>query len=147
MAFSAGQLLTAQLLNALLNNNSGIASVAAAESTASTTYVDLTTVGPSVTLTSAGNRALLIWTASQFTNTAVTVGHYSSIAVSGATTIAASDSISLRTTHDNSGSGFRAAQFAFLTITPGSNTYKMQYRCSVATSSQFSVRSLWVFAP
>ena len=147
MVFSAGTLNTAQLFNALLNNNSGVTSVSTQETSSSTSYTDLATVGPTVTLTSAGNRALLLWTTTQFSNSATISGQHCSVAITGATTIAASDSISLRTTHDNQGAGFRVAQFAFLTINPGSNTYTMKYRCVSAVTSVWATRSLFVFAP
>lgn len=146
MAWSAGSMGTAQLFNRLFADHSLSATVAAAETTASTSYVDLTTPGPAVTLTSAGSRALILFEVAAFGTDATLRGQFISVAVSGATTTAASDAKSLRYTSNSTGSGYRAMGFAFLTINPGVNTYTLKYRVSSGTGS-FSVRDIWVMAP
>lgn len=146
MSFAAGPLTTA-ILNGFLDNNSEWASVATSQSSTSITYGDLATVGPSVTITSAGSYALVLWSAGAFSNSATVVGHYTSFAISGATTLAASDTNSLRTTASNAGAGFRPMQFAIVPINPGSNTFTLKYKLSAATASTFTERLLFVLAP
>lgn len=123
------------------------ATVSTGESFTSTSYADLATVGPSVTLTSVGTTALVIFGCKAFTNSAVVIGKAMSVAVSGATTIAASDAFAWMCTNDNSGFGDRGLSFVQFTITPGSNTFTAKYRLSGATSSQFADRRMWVYAP
>lgn len=146
MAWNAGSMGTAQLFNRLFADHSKTATVATAETTSSTSYVDLATPGPAVTLTSSGTLALCIFEVAAFGTDATLRGQFISVAVSGATTIAASDAKRLTYTSNSTGSGYRAAGFAFLTITPGVNTFTLKYRVSSGTGS-FSVRDLWVMAP
>lgn len=145
--FFAGDFATAAMLNAWLLNNSQYAAVSASETTSSTSYTDLSTVGPSVTVTSAGTRALVMYNCGAFTNTASDVGHAMSFAVSGATTIAAADAYARTDTCTNAGFGFNVANFAFITITPGTNVYTAKYKCSAATTSTFNNRRILVIAP
>lgn len=123
------------------------ATVSTPETTTATSYADLATVGPTVTITSVGTTALVLFGCKAFTNSAVQIGHAMSIAVSGATTNAASDAYAWQGTHDNSGFGNRGMSFVQLTITPGANTYTAKYRLSAATSSTFQDRRIWVYAP
>lgn len=109
----------------------GIASarsfVAANESTSSTSYTDLTTV-QSVTLTT-GTKVLVLWTASSNPDVGGAQAR-SSIAVSGASTIAAADAIaSLNTTT----SAFKFANMTLLTVTAGSNTFTVKYKTSTGS--------------
>ncbi len=79
--------MLAQLLAALLMF-SGKQTVSTSQTTTSTAYTDLATVGPQVSVTSKGTRALVLWKLTQLTTSGSSA---SSPAVSGATTIAASD--------------------------------------------------------
>lgn len=145
-----GQDLTAALLNQLvsdlLNTHAETQAIATSESTASTAYTDLATAGPAVTLTSSGTLALVIFNARMFNATA-TNGCAMSVAVSGATTIAASDTFDAEATVGAAGFGIKATGFALLSINPGSNTYTCKYRSSAATNANFVNRRLLVVAP
>lgn len=139
---SAGQSPTAAMLRALLAALMDFAStttVITTENTGSTSFTDLATVGPSLTITSGGTKALLIWSIVQSTTSGSAV---SSIAVSGATTIAASDTGALIVSDGNRSS----IGWQLLTINPGSNTYKLQYRVTGGTGT-FHTRRLMVLAP
>lgn len=132
----------------LLTTNGSFSSIATNESTASTSYVDLATPGPSVTLTSAGTRAIILWSQHGSNNTA-NKGAISSIVISGATTLAVSDNNGI-IWHEKAtaGASYEAMQFMVATINPGSNTYKVQYKVAGgAGTASFERRRCFVFAP
>lgn len=104
------------------------ATVATTENTSSAAYTDLATVGPSVTVTT-GTSVKVTFVA--FVTNASVATNAVSVAVSGATTIAASDIRAL-----NQASGGRAAMVCIITgLTPGSNTFTLKYKTSSGTAS------------
>lgn len=133
------------LLAALLSDCSATATVATAQTTTSTAYTDLATVGPSVTLTSTGTIALVFLTF-QGDNSTPANGGAASVVVSGATTLAAHDDRALGHNVGATGFGFYAGSFIPITINPGTNTFKMQYRVA-GTTGNFARRKLFVIAP
>lgn len=149
-AFLAGQDLTAADLNnafaAILSGGADYSSVATAQTTTSIAYTNLTTVGPTVTLTSVGTKALIIF-AARLRNLSAAAGSGCTVAISGATTLAAADANGAAwSDFVNADYDDEKAQFMYATITPGSNTYQMKYRASAGTA-RFSTRRLLVFAP
>jgi hypothetical protein len=136
---AAAQAITNLAVATLLSSKASLSSVATSQTTASTSYADLATIGPQVALTSVGTRALVFWMLTQVT----TVGSAASCpAVSGATTIAPADSFGLA----GSDGGSNKMGFAFLTINPGLNTYTLKYRVSGGTGT-FVDRRMLVIAP
>ena len=125
-------------------DSSGIASatVGTNQTTTSTSYTDLATVGPSVTLTT-GTKALVI--ISTYIQTAASNrDSYASWDVSGASTVAASDTWAILVWGSNSGVQISASRAHLITgLTAGSNTFTMKYRVSVGTGS-FSQRTITV---
>jgi len=118
------------------------ATVATAQSTSSTSYTDLATAGPAVTLTT-GTQVLV------FTNTEVSTasGRYvfADFAISGATTRAASDDTCVKAGDDTNAVQFRIGVANLMTVTAGSNTFTMKYRTNAGTSS-FINRAITVVA-
>lgn len=121
------------------------ANIATNQSTSSSTFTDLATVGPTVTITT-GTKALVIiscWMA----NTQSSYQNYASFAVSGATTIAASDTRSSYFGGSNSPyqarAGF-ASVFLITSLTAGSNTFTMKYRAEAGGTSNFVDRNISV---
>jgi hypothetical protein len=118
------------------------ATVATAQSTSSTSYTDLATAGPAVTLTT-GTQVLV------FTNTEVSTaaGRYvfADFAISGATTRAASDDTCVKAGDDPGTTQSRQGVANLMTVTAGSNTFTMKYRTNAGTSS-FINRSIVVVA-
>lgn len=115
------------------------------ETTASTVYTDLTTVGPTCGPTTTGTVAIIAVTANAWNNTLGAYAH-ASIAVSGASTIATSDSraLSIRSSTADTNAGFRGSYVDILTgLTNGSNTFKMQYRVPSGTG-RWDQRTLMV---
>lgn len=124
--------------------------VATNESTTSTSYTDLATVGPSVSVTT-GTFAIVFFTATAWQASASTADNVMmSIAVSGATTSAAADSFALR---DTNISGIASARHfgtfvAYTTLTPGVNTFTAKYRTTNAgNAANFGDRRIAVYAP
>jgi hypothetical protein len=116
-------------------------SVATSQTTASTSYVDLATVGPAVTLVT-GTKALVIITAS-LSNAAIAGASVIAYAVSGATTIAATDNSTLFFTSGTAGQAESVSCVQPVALTPGSNTFTLKYRVTASTGT-FSLRSLVV---
>jgi len=155
---SNGQVLTADSAQAAgvkwaTPTPSAITAVASAtvltqQDTTSTSYTDLSTAGPSVTLTT-GTEALV--TISAVLGQGVDSGAviYAGVAVSGASTVAASDNYSLFLNGDDftssSGNVSLSTTFKLTGLTAGSNTFTMKYKTSSSTA-RFSNRHLTVFA-
>lgn len=141
---AAGQILVSTGPNAIAARTPTTASVVTAESTSTVaSYGDLTTVGPTVTVTT-GTKALLFWRA-QIENSAVGCFGEMSFAVSGATTIAAPASNELRLVSPASSARQNACQYALLTtLTPGSNTFTAKYTTPTGGTATFTGRELTV---
>ena len=120
-----------------------ISRVNTSETTSSTTFVGLTTAQV-ITMTT-GTKALVILAGN--CTAAVNQEPYVTVAVSGATTIAASinNGASVASTLSG-GYAFTYACVANLTLTAGSNTFTMQVKNSAAASATFYNRSMTVIA-
>ena len=120
------------------------ATVATSQTSTSTSYTDLATAGPAVTVTT-GTKALVIVTAFQQNNATATGNYYMSYAVSGSTTIAASDTVALMNSSDgNNGWGkIRASAASLVTLTAGSNTFTAKYRVT-GSGAQWMDRAIFV---
>lgn len=113
------------------------------ETTASTSYTDLTTAGPAVTVTT-GTRAFIMVTAQLVCDTSGQTAR-TTFAVSGATTRAETDTEALSNLRVATGNDHRATVVTGLGgLTPGSNTFTMKYRTSGASISTFSNRRILV---
>lgn len=113
--------------------------VAAQEATSSASYTDLITPGPSVTV-NTGTFALVFIDALIFNSVSLNDCKMS-VAVSGASTIAAADSFS---TNNSGTNGERIGTVhLFTNLTPGSNTFTAKYATSGGTG-QFGNREIVV---
>jgi hypothetical protein len=112
------------------------------ETTTLTQYTDLATAGPHVTLTT-GTAAMVFITA-QMQNTGADAVQKVSFAVSGASTVAASDdwAIILSGVLANSPTRLMSAH-RITTLTAGSNTFTMKYAVSFGTGT-FARREICV---
>lgn len=134
--FVAGTTLTAANLNILGGDLTFLAgaqgnTVTTSETTASTTYTNLTTTGPTVTLTT-GTHALVI--VGSYSGNTVNNENYMSYAVSGATTIAASDGVAYSYSTGGSGGAMQASMISVQSaLTAGSNTFTAKYRVTGGT--------------
>lgn len=143
-ATTAGRFFVATGTNSIAERTIDSQTISTSQTTTSTSYADLATVGPQVTATT-GTKALVFWEAQMscsVSNTSVR----SAIAVSGATTIGASDSEDLYIDGLPAGQQIRAAAFQMHTaLTGGSNTFKMQYKVGAGTGTYLD-RQLVVMA-
>jgi hypothetical protein len=122
---------------------SATAEIATQQTTVSTTYADLATSGPAVTLTT-GTKALVIVTAR--VGVGASEQAFMSYAVSGATTIAASDSTAARWVTVTQSNKQRWSCASMLTsLTAGSNTFTAKYKTSNASyDPEYSDRAIFV---
>lgn len=138
---AAGQYLVANGANSLVARTPQAASVVTgdsfftgAETTGSTTYTDLTTPGPAVTVTT-GTKAL-VHVACFASNNGAFVASAMSFAVSGATTLAADDMYAHYFDGLPVDQGPRQGVWTMLTgLTPGSNTFTAKYKVNFATTT------------
>jgi hypothetical protein len=144
-ATTAGRIFVATGTNAvaeraILNNV-----VTTIETTSTTTYTDLATGGPAVTLTT-GTQALAFLSV-RLQNQVAGAQALASVAVSSASTVAASDNDCVRTLSDAINSMIRATVCIHFTgtsaLTAGSNVFTAKYRVSASTGT-FAERSLTV---
>lgn len=138
--FTAGQVLTAAEQNILggdiefLASTSGV-TINTAQMSTSTTYTDLGTVGPAVTVTTGENA--IVFLVSSVSNATPGQSIFVSCAVSGSTSIAApagSNDVDLVQQAD--GGGETISGFTVVTgLTPGSNTFTMKYKVGGGTGT------------
>ena len=143
-ATAAGRLMVTTGANAIAERVPTTQTIATAQTTLSTSYVDLTTVGPSVTVTT-GTAAIIILTARINVNTASIQGNMG-YAVSGASTIAASDNRCLRAETAGTGEFNRSSMVTMdTTLTAGSNTFTAKYHSGNASATvEFADREILV---
>lgn len=124
-------------ISAFLNGSTAF--VTTLESTTSTAYTDLATVGPTVTIVT-GTVALLFWDA---VLTVVSGGPAKmSVAVSGASSAAASDDFALTSPSTGDvGTGF---YMLYTGLTAGSNTFTAKYKTQTPGTAFFDNRRLIV---
>lgn len=140
-ATAAGQLFVSTGVNAIAARVPSSNRVATLETTASLTFVALTTAGPIVTVTT-GTTALVFLTA-QMSNAGASNSCAMSYDVSGATTISASNAEAVRHRGGGTVDDMRATAISTPTLTSGSNTFTAKYAVNAGTGS-FSERLMVV---
>jgi hypothetical protein len=139
LATTAGSFFVATGTNAIAERFTLTAVIATSETTANTSYIDLATVGPSVTITT-GPQALVFTTCTMSNSGANDTR--TSFDITGATTSAPTDS---RGATAGAGNNIRATAVHLMALTPGSNVFKQMYRVSAGTGT-FSQRNQTVMA-
>lgn len=143
-ATAAGQYFLSTGTNAIAARTFGFNTVGTSESTTSSSYTDLNTAGPSVTVTTGTTALVLVSAQAQqaTANVAMRIG----VAVTGATSRAADDS------SEWLADGAPAAQpiswsrhRVFTDLTAGSNTFTLKYKTTTSTAT-FAERELFVMA-
>lgn len=122
------------------------ATVATTETTTSTSYTDLATAGPAVTIAISAIGKALVHIGAELHNNTTPDLSFMSFAVSGATTVAAADSVAIYLTKQTSLSDPTAkfgASFLVTGLTAGNNTFTAKYRASAGTA-RFSRRDITV---
>jgi hypothetical protein len=133
-ATAASQLFVATGANAITTRQPSTARVDTQQFTNSTSYVNLTTPGPAITVT-CGTIAIVSFAASQANNTSDSAC-LTSVEVSGASTVTASDTWAILTDGVTGGNFVRYGMtHVFSGLTPGSNTFTMKYRAGSSTGN------------
>lgn len=132
-ANAAGYFVTSTT-NSIAERQIGYAFVGASpETETSTSFTDLATVGPSVTVTT-GPRTIMAVSA-LISNNTVNASSSMGIDISGSYTLAATDSLALRPTSSTANASCEASYLTGLTVGAGSNTYTGKYKVSTGTGS------------
>jgi len=119
------------------------ATVATSQNTATTSFTDLGTVGPAVTL-DTGTKALITLTGQLSQNNASGIAAMG-FAVSGASTIAAADPNSVWCfLASTTAAASMTMTFAITSLTGGSNTFTAKYKAGTAGTATFKDRSITV---
>lgn len=104
----------------------GGASVTTQQDTTSTSYTDLSTSGPSVSVTLTEPRTVIVFVKSELYQLSTTDDVFMSFAATGATTVSASDARAVR--HNGSGTGEAYSAFAVIACDAGTTTFTAKYR-------------------
>lgn len=139
VATTAGRIIVTTGANTVAERNIDTDAIGTSQATSSTSYTNLATTGPTVTITT-GTRAMVIMGCGM-SNSIVGNGARAAPDLSGATTSAASDANSVLMHSGNANDGF---QFSWVTvfdpINAGSNVFQMKYKAVTAGSASFSNR-------
>jgi hypothetical protein len=132
-ATTDGRIFVSTGVNAIAERVISSAYTAALQNTASTSFTDLTTVGPTVSSVTTGTRAL-VYVSAELTNNTTGGRTLMGVDVSGATTVAASDDQALMYQAYGSNAVHRGTALIPLTgLTAGSNTFKAVYKVNTGT--------------
>lgn len=135
LATTAGQIFAATGANTIVARFPTWSTIGTSQTTASTTYTDLTTVGPSITST-VGARALLIYGAEMSNNTSGMWAIAAPQAGAGSTITTASDGQAIQFKTAAVDQGVSCCQTLFLdAMTPGSYTFTLKYRVTGGTGA------------
>lgn len=132
-ATAANRMFVSNGLNAIAERVPTQATVATSQTTTSTSYTDLATVGPAVTVTT-GTKAL-VWFGAEMSHSSNAEASCS-VAVSSATTVAASDNWRCMQSGTTAGNPNRfLVGHLFTGLTAGSNVFTMKYRTPSGTAT------------
>lgn len=108
-------------------------------------YGNLTTAGPSVSVTVSSSGMLLVQVSANITTLAATDGGLMSFAVSGATTLAAQDLNAIHYFPSQNAAQMAASKVSLLSgLTPGATTITAKYRAlNALAGAKFSNRTIW----
>jgi hypothetical protein len=134
---AAGQYLVSDAANSLAARSPSRASVNTSQTTTATSYGDLATVGPVVTVVTGTSALVTIGSALQNSGTANSLMGW---AVSGASTIAVTDDVG--GAYGTTGATVTGT-FLQTGLTPGSNVFTAKYQVSAGTGT-FTFRNITV---
>jgi hypothetical protein len=138
-----GELVTATMMQQQVSDNVSdldarttfsSAAVLTEQTETSTSYDDLATAGPAVTVTT-GTQALVALYC-RYENSSSNVPTLMAFAISGATTVAANENMAIGSGDQAGGEKVRVgATFPVTGLTPGSNTFTAKYRVDSGTGT------------
>lgn len=142
LATAAGNMFVSTGANALAQRVPSSDTVNTSQTSTSTSYVDLASVGAQCASVVSDIR-VIVWMTAQMNNGTASQDSISSVAVSGATTTAADDNYCLDVQSPTAFTDMTAARTVRLTVTAGTNTYTQKYRVTGGTGT-FRRRSMVV---
>lgn len=143
-ATTASRLIVTTGLNSVMERELEEDTVATSQTTTSTAFTDLATVGPSITV-NTGARAFITLSA-RLSNNTVNEASSISFEVSGATSSAANDARAFEMTSSTANAFIRGSTAGlFSGLNPGMNTFTMKYRVTGGTGT-FLRRNISVLA-
>lgn len=144
-ATAAGRFFVSTAPNSIEERVSASAEVLTSQTTTTTTYTDLATSGPAVTVTTGSNA--LVFIHAQLQSNSATDEARMSYAVSGATTSAATDARAMYTDVAASNENCFGSFQWHSGLTPGSNTFTAKYRSTNAATTATFLRRRIVVIP
>ena len=139
-----GEYVVADAANSLVAREPVTGTLTTTESTTSGSYTNLATTGPTVTDVAVSNFAFVTITA-RVQNDTAGGNCFMSFAISGATTLSASDTFSYTYESSVATDGLQASYSLLVTgITAGDNTFTSKYRADGGTEATFSRRRITV---
>lgn len=119
-----------------LATGAATATVATNQTETNTSYDDMATAGPEVTVTIGANGLALVIVYASAQNDTTNASTHMGFAISGASTVAAADAFSLRLeAYTANNASNVSACFLVTGLTAGSNTFTAKYRVSAGTAS------------
>lgn len=140
VATAAGRLIVTTGLNAVTERVPDVATIGTSQTTTTTTYTDLATVGPAVTVTT-GVKALVML-GCMISNTNVGQGGRMSVDLTGSSAIPAADGNSVLAESGNANDAFQGSWTTIYSggMVAGSNTWTAKYRLVGLGTASFSNR-------
>lgn len=132
LATTAGSIFVATGTNTIAQRTPNANTVPTSQGTSSTSYADLATTGPALTLTT-GTTALVMIDC-EISHGSTGVSSYMGYAISGATTLAGTDTTALKSTNA-SGYPIAATRAILQSVNAGSNTFTAKYRVDSGTGT------------
>lgn len=136
-ATAAGGFIVTNGVNSVIQRMPSSDTVNTSQTSTSTSYVDLTSVGPTCSNVVSDVR-VIVWMVAQMNNNGASNETIASVAVSGATTTAADDNYCIDVQQPTTGTAFIdicSSRVVRLTVTAGTNTYTMKYRVTGGTGT------------
>lgn len=121
----------------------GFDEVNTAETTSSTTFTDLATAGPAVTVTCPSSKAMIVTSAFLLNNSAAI--SRMSFEVTGASTVAAAASFGPQAKLQASDAVQVSYTHVLTGLSTGSNTFTAKYSVATGSTGEFRNRKLFVF--
>jgi hypothetical protein len=140
-ASAVGQHFVATGVSGLAARISQNGTVNTVETTASTTYTNLATVGPQPTVTVSS--FVIIGITAKMANNTSGQSSFASYRVSGASVSASSDTVSVQTLVASTVANIRASAVMMLPVAAGASTFTMEYRVTAGTGT-FEARHSFV---
>lgn len=132
-ATTAGGFIVTTGANTVIQRDPASDTINTAQSTTSTTFVDLGP-GPIAGPVTSGLRAI-VWMTAQVNNSLAATESIASLAISGATTLAADDNNGVSNQASAALADVTVARCWRVAVTPGANTYTMKYRVAAGTGN------------